>query len=531
MGTWSPGPGATSGADTFTGDATGEIADGFAGADMLNGNDGNDDLRGGDGNDTLIGGAGDDLLRGNAGNDSMVGGGGNDAYAVESLDDQVIENPGEGWDAVYSTIGGTLAANVEELNLIGAGVGIGNDIANAIFADPNFPFEGASRLEGRGGDDYLRGSAVGDILNGGSGADIMDGRGGADIYFVDNVGDAPRENPNDGYDSVRATVNFTLGANIEQLDLGGAAVSGFGNALENVLNGNELNNYLFGDDSQDLLIGYAGDDILDGGVGADLLYGNSGNDVYIVDHIFEQVLGEQLETGWDAVYASVYFELPAGIEQLNLTGAADSARGNALANAMFGNGLGNYLNGEGGNDVLWGYDGDDILDGGAGGDALVGGVGGDSYGVDSLSDDVVEFANEGWDAIYASLDYTLGAHIEQLNLTGGALVGTGNGLDNALFGNGLANTLNGKDGADFMTGGAGDDRFVFDVGGGVDTIYDFVAGGTEDRLDLTAYAGTGITYTLAQSGADAVFTFSNGDQIVLVGVTAANLLQSGDFWL
>jgi len=63
MGVWTPGPAATSGNDTFTGDGTGETADGLEGDDILNGNGGDDTLHdsagldvlnGGDGNDTLI---------------------------------------------------------------------------------------------------------------------------------------------------------------------------------------------------------------------------------------------------------------------------------------------------------------------------------------------------------------------------------------------------------------------------------------------------------------------------------------------
>jgi hypothetical protein len=37
---------------------------------------------------------------------------------------------------------------------------------------------------------------------------------------------------------------------------------------------------------------------------------------------------------------------------------------------------------------------------------------------------------------------------------------------------------------DFMTGGAGDDTFVFALGAGHDVITDFVAGGAEDELSL-----------------------------------------------
>jgi len=53
-GTWNPGPGATSGADIFTGDGTAELADGLAGNDTLSGGAGNDILYGGNDGDTFV---------------------------------------------------------------------------------------------------------------------------------------------------------------------------------------------------------------------------------------------------------------------------------------------------------------------------------------------------------------------------------------------------------------------------------------------------------------------------------------------
>ena len=82
----------------------------------------------------------------------------------------------------------------------------------------------------------------------------------------------------------------------------------------------------------------------------------------------------------------------------------------------------------------------------------------------------------------------------------------------------------GDAGNDILEGATGNDTFIFAPGTGRDVFSDFVAGGTDGRVDLGAYV-------LSQTGADAVFNFSNGDQIVLVGVNSANLVQSGNFWL
>jgi hypothetical protein len=79
---WSPGPGATSGDDTFTGTAGDDTAFGLGG------------------NDTLNGGAGNDYLYGGTGLDTLIGGAGNDTFAVEDSFDTIVENANEGTDTV-----------------------------------------------------------------------------------------------------------------------------------------------------------------------------------------------------------------------------------------------------------------------------------------------------------------------------------------------------------------------------------------------------------------------------------------------
>jgi serralysin len=110
-----------------------------------------------------------------------------------------------------------------------------------------------------------------------------------------------------------------------------------------------------------------------------------------------------------------------------------------------------------------------------------------------------------------------GATIE--NAVGGA------GAD-TIIGNAVVNHLTGGRGADTLTGGAGADVFVFRAGDGRDTITDFQAGA--DHLQVSGYS----TYTVAQSGADTLVTFSAGDTILLKGVqastvTAASFLMNG----
>ena len=53
------------------------------------------------------------------------------------------------------------------------------------------------------------------VLDGGAGADTMTGGAGNDTYFVDNAGDAVIENASEGNDTVYASIDYRLAANVE----------------------------------------------------------------------------------------------------------------------------------------------------------------------------------------------------------------------------------------------------------------------------------------------------------------------------
>lgn len=138
---------------------------------------------------------------------------------------------------------------------------------------------GAEVLLGREGDDTLFGTPGNNWLDGGTGADTMTGGAGNDAYIVDEAGDVVVEAAGGGYDRVIASLDWTLGAELERLVLSGIAdLDGTGNALANRLEGNAGANRLDGGEGDDLLFGGAGDDTLLGGLGNDRLAGGAGND-------------------------------------------------------------------------------------------------------------------------------------------------------------------------------------------------------------------------------------------------------------
>ncbi|WP_309680080.1 peroxidase family protein [Polaromonas sp.] len=416
----------------------------------------------------------------------------------------------------------TLTGTNEEDTLIGLA---GNDI-----------------LIGLGGNDVLDGGDGNDTLNGGTGADNMTGGAGNDTYVVDNLGDATIETGavGSGTDTVQSAINWTLGANVENLTLTGAAVSGTGNGLNNVLTGNALANTLSGG---------AGNDTLNGGAGADSMTGGAGDDSYVVDNLGDVTIeAGGVGSGTDTVQSAITWTLGANVENLTLTGAAiingtgnagnNVLTGNAAANTLSGGagldtlsggagndilnggtgtdtlngGLGNdTLNGDAGVDILNGDAGNDTLNGGAGLDILMGGIGNDTYVVDNTLDLLIEGAAAGTDLVQSSASWTLGANLENLTLTGAtAINGTGNGLANTLIGNSGANTLNGAAGNDSLNGGLGNDILV--GGAGTDSL---TGGAGADRFTFNATGDS-----VVGLGRDTIIDFATGDLINLGGIDA-----------
>ena len=184
---------------------------------------------------TITGTADDDVLSGTTGNDVIDAGAGDDAVGGLAGDDALLG-------------------------------GDGND-----------------DLNGNEGNDLLIGGAGDDILDGGTGTDQMFGGDGNDVYIVDSASDTVADSS--GTDTVEAFINYTLGADVENLMLMGAATAGTGNAGNNTLQANDLGDTLSGLAGDDTLYGGAGNDSLNGGAGHDTLTGFAGADTFVLDHV------------------------------------------------------------------------------------------------------------------------------------------------------------------------------------------------------------------------------------------------------
>ena len=510
-------------ANTVTGNAGNNLLRGVLGSDTLYGGNGQDSLYGGIDNDVLHGEAGDDSLQGGVGSDTLIGGSGNDTYVVDSALDVVTEDSGQGTDLVQSSVTITLADHVETLILTGTSAlnGTGNALANTLTGNA-----GANTLSGGAGNDSLVGNAGNDNLTGGAGTDTLVGGTGNDTYTIDDSTDVVTEQSGEGTDTVQTASSFTLSGNIENLILtGSSAINGTGDAGNNALTGNTAAN------------------LLDGGAGDDILVGGAGNDTYVIDSASD-VITEQNSEGTDTVQTSSSFTLSGNIENLTLSGsndidgtgdnganliegnsgdnALDGSAGNDTLNGNAGDdtltgGTGNdslsggagsnTLSGDAGNDTLTGSDGNDSLSGGVGDDSLTGGAGNDTYEVDSASDTLVEGASAGTDLVEASLNWTLGSHIEHLSLIGTANSNaTGNALNNKIIGNDGDNVLNGDTGTDTLRGAGGNDTYVIDAN---DSIIENTNAGTDE-------VQYGANYTLGE----------NLENLVLLG--SANINGTGN---
>ena len=171
------------------------------------------------------------------------------------------------------------------------------------------------------------------------------------------------------------------------------------------------------------------------------------------------------------------------------------------------------------NDTLIGNAAANVLYGWTGADTMSGGAGDDIYVVDNAGDVVIELPGEGIDSVHSSISYVLGANVEYLVLTGTAAInGTGNALNNVIYGNSAANV---------MTGGVGADIYVVDNTGDVIVETASVAGENDIVVSYINYTlGANLEY-LVLAGASAINGTGNAMNNVIVGNAALNVMAGG----
>ena len=239
----------------------------------------------------------------------------------------------------------------------------------------------------------------------------MYGGSGNDTYIVDNSSDWVIEYTNQGSDTVRSSIAYTLGSYVENLTLTGSAdINGTGNSMDNILTGNSGNNTLWGEEGNDTYI-------FGSGSGADTINNFSSDFIMKTTDAIQFAHGI---TDADLELIRENYNL-----RINIKGTADSlkiqdyycgerhivdhftlADGTVLtaaqmeakvsevydtSNAIYGTASDDSLSGSVGEDRMFGYEGNDtisgshgndVLDGGAGVDILQGGPGNDTYTFD-----------------------------------------------------------------------------------------------------------------------------------------------------
>jgi Ca2+-binding RTX toxin-like protein len=452
--------------DTLTADALS--------ASRLVGEAGNDLLQGGAGADTLEGGAGEDLLHGGDGADELEGGSGADTLEGDAGDDTL--DGGEGNDTLQG--------------------GLGNDVL--------IGGAGVDTLLGEDGDDRIVVDALGEIdalVDGGAGFDLID------------------------FSATQSGVIYGLGVGLGTVAPVADAFLNFegviGTDFDDVLSGDALlASRLEGGDGNDLLRAGAGGDTLLGGDGADTLVagggtdrleGGAGNDVYEVGGMAAAV-EESADGGWDVTIASDSVYAYDNVEEVQLTGSAYFAVGNASGNRLVGNDAENLLIGFDGNDTLlgggardglFGVEGDDSIDGGAGIDYIVAGNGNDTVTGGADADEI--YGEAGDDLLYGGDDFATDI-----------LVG-GDGND----------TLDGGQAWDLMYGGLGDDTFY------ASQQVDWVFEGVDEGYD-TVIADSGNGYYLYDNvevlilRGDTPFGVGNALANTIIGSDVTNVLLGGE---
>ena len=288
------------------------------------------------------------------------------------------------------------------------------------------------------------------------------------------------------------------------------------------------NDVLLGDDADNYMCAMSGNDILSGGKGNDDLFGDEGDDTYIWN------LGDGLDTIQDSQGKSI-IQFGEGISPADVTIRSNDGAVELLVNNDVTQGIristrydlqrdespyevhfkdGTIMNltnvgltftqtdeaekitGTDFDDIIYANGGNDTVHAGSGNDIIYGGDGNDNLYGEEGSDIIHGGAGDDW--IVSDLD-----NAKDETWTHELYGDEGNDYLQGSIGKDI---LVGGTGNDNLSGNAGDDTYIYNLGDGFDTIY-------EDGGNDTIVFGQGITLedlTFRKSGTDLIINI-NGD--------------------
>jgi Ca2+-binding RTX toxin-like protein len=433
--------------------------------------------------ENVTGGSLNDTITGNSLDNALAGGAGNDTFLFDtdlSLGTDTINEAGGGTDTLDFSSSTTRSITID----------LSNAAVQTINAGLSLVLSSSGTIEN------VIGTALNDTFTGNSLANGFTGGAGNDTYKFDTdiaLGSDIINESGSGTDTIDLSATTTRNIAID-LSLGVAQLVNAGLTLK-LSSGTTIENVIAGA-LNDAITGNSLDNVLTGG---------PGNDTYAFDT--DLALGNDLVnevgTGTDTINfngtttRNIVFDLSVATSQvvnagLTLTlssgNAFENVIGGTLDDTFTGNSQNNVLTGGAGNDT-YNFDSDASL-------------GSDTVNESGIGTDTLDFGETSSRNINIDLSKTTAQLVNAgltLTLSSGASIENviGTLLNDILVGNSLSNVL---------TGGPGNDTYVFDtdLAHGSDTIDE--AGGGTDTLDFSASTTRNIVIDLSNASAQAVNT-------------------------
>lgn len=385
-----------------------------------------------------VGSAANDNLFGTEGNDLMNGLAGNDIIKAAEGDDTALG--GSGNDYIYGE-------------------------------------DGDDVLDGEEGNDYLFGGNGNDTLKGGAGDDVLSGGNGADIYLFEKGLVHEQEDQGiiiqnffSGQDYKIEKINFFDGSSVNLSEIGltlkqlktGESIKGtefddiiYANGGNDTVNAGIGDDTIYGEAGFDTLYGEDGNDVLIGGTGNDRLEGGLGDDTYIYN------VGDGLDTIYDDNRGNTDNDTIKFGEGISFSDITFSRKDNNLIMTLF-------------NDITQGV-------------IIQNFFSSSYYQVEKL-----EFA-DGTTVPLTERGFEFIQNDGADNVSGTNYDDTiyGKGGNDTIYGYSGNDTLIGGKGNDRLEGSYGDDTYIWNLGDGFDTIYDYNGGNTDND---TIKFGEGISF-------------------------------------